>query len=621
MIFLIILLIILPKCTHDSMQSIIDIKKLKIKTPKSYPMPFSRLPIRQVFDLSNLYNSTDPRVCQKAGQVINWGGRDEICQADDILTESKLLVLNQTLINVNKYISRMLKVIPIQEGFYLRNLTDVYVNPQFITDCDIHITVTSRPFGNTASLASSFYEFVDAYTGRPIQGAIIINAASIPPIAQNESSFDRIYFTTLLHELIHALGVSYRAIPSWIDPTTNESYNKMPIIEYSLTKYPHKVFRILQTKHVREFVVERFGIEYFASNVPAGLELEDGGGPGTFGSHPEARVYIDDMFVGLTIGQNYISKLVFALLADTGWYDVNFSMAEKSAWGVGESLKTGPLSTFPNSAPQLSFPPHYLCNISELDSDVCTYDFLGIALCKGIQVDCNLPANEEDQKFCEIREFTDPLNIGLRGKSDIHDYILYKAPYSNSRCADLRLNNDNAYKKGETYGGESMCYMSTLLRSSFSSYDSHHGACYRTVCHENGSMSVFVDSIDKLCTEENQILTFPGFNGEVICPNPNLTCGIRELYGVLWPTATPLPSRTAMPNWSDLSLDKGQIIIIAIFSSLIVVVIVFVVYSQIKQRKIDDLLLTRKNEEPNTRFHNTEEQCGLSVPVKQALEM
>lgn len=599
------------KCAHDLLQSKIDIRKLRfppnpglIKDSNAI-IASKREPIRIMFDLSPLTNNNDKLICKSAGQIISWGGRDETCLEDDLLTEKKIDVLNQTLININNYIKRAINVTRFEHGFKLSNLTDIFVEKQYIENYDTFITVTTRPFGSYSStLASAFYEIVEPEYGRPIQGAIIVNSANIPSYPQNESSFDRLFFTTLLHELIHALGVSYRAMHTWINPKTNKSYDSLPIIAYSSTKYPHKTFRILQTENSHKFAVERFGVEYFASDVPAGIELEDGGGTGTFGSHPEARLYIDDMFVGLTIGQNHISKLVFALLADTGWYDANFSMAEKMAWGDGESLNMKQLTTFPNTAPQISFPKHYMCNPEDMNTDVCTYDFLGIALCKGVRVDCNIPANEDDQKFCEMRNFTDPLMIGLRGRSEIHDYLLYKAPYVNSRCADLTLNNDNAYKNGEIYGGESLCFMSTLLRSSFSFYPYHHGACYRSLCSPNDTLTVFVDDEGKQCLYEGQKLTFDDFKGEIVCPNPKFACGIRKMYGIVGPTPSPPPETSPNQIWNDFMFNKTQKIIIIVFASFVFLVVIVGIAMQIRKRKLEDKVIDKKTGNGNTQDGN-----------------
>lgn len=622
---IIISTLFLYKCDHDSLQSRINIRKLRfppnpgvIKESYEVTKPI-RKPIRILFDLSPLTSNYDPLICRSPGQKINWGGREEICLDEDILTEEKINVLNKTLISVNNYITRAINVTQIENGFSLSNLTDIFVNKQYIEKCDTFITITTRPFGSYSStLASAFYEVTEPEYGRPIQGAIVINAANIPLVPQNESSFDRIYFTTLLHEMIHALGVSYRAIHTWINPKTNKPYDSLPIIEYSSTKYPHKTFRILQTENAHQFAVERFGVEYFAPDVPSGIELEDGGGAGTFGSHPESRLYIDDMFVGLTIGQNHISKLIFVLLADTGWYDANFEMAEKMAWGDGNSLNMGPLTTFPNTAPQISFPKHYMCDPDDMNTDVCTYDFLGIALCKGVKVDCNIPATEDDQKFCEMRNFTDPLMRGLRGRSEVHDYLLYKAPYANSRCADLTLNNDNAYKNGELYGGESLCYMSTLLRSSFSFYPYHHGACYRSICNDNNSLTVFVDDEKKLCRSEGQKLTFRSFKGEIICPNPSFACGIRKMYGIVGPIPTSPPASSSNRIWNGFMLNKIQFIIVVAFASFVLLVILIGLFIQVRKRVLEQKIFQQKNNTQNNETENRN-QNDIYEEVKTSL--
>ena len=587
LMFSLLLRLVFSSCGHDAIQSRVKIRKLAFPPDPGRKISdigiSDRQPIRIIFDLSSLTDGYDSGVCTYVGQTVSWGGKQETCDFQDMMSNEKFDVLNTTLNNVNNYITSVLNVSRLTSGFYLTNITDVNLLPMYV-ECDTFITVTTRPFGSMSStIASAYYEVTDNETGRPIQGAIVVNTQKIPSEPQDENSFDRIFFTTLLHELIHVLGVSYRAIPTWINPDTGRPYDIIPITEYSSTMYPYKIFRILHTKNVQEFAINRFGLEYFAPGVPAGLELEDGGGTGTFGSHPEARVYIDDMFVGLTIGQNRISQLIFALLADTGWYTVSFDKAENLAWGNGQSLDGTPLTTFPNSAPQTSFPKHYLCDPKEFDTDVCTFDFLGIASCRGVKVDCNLPADEDDQKFCNMRNFTDPLNLGYRGVSELHDYLLYKAPYSNSRCSDLSRNEGGSIKNGELYGGESMCYMSTLSKIHYSSYTNAHGACYRTICDENGTLTVYVGNVGKVCDHENQTLTFEEYNGEIICPEPKYVCGIREMYGIVGPIPTPVP-HTGDSVWSDFKLDTTQIVIISAFSVCVGFIILFALIVQYRIR-------------------------------------
>ena len=180
---------------HDSIQSKINIRKLWFqpnpgRVKEIHPnITIKREPIRLLFDLSPLTNDYDSLICKNAGQVVTWGGREETCLENDLLTEKKINVLNKTLDNVNRYITRAINVTRFEHGFNLSNLTDIFVNKQYIDNCDTFITITTRPFGSYSStLASAFYEVVEPEYGRPIQGAIIINAANIPSFPQNESS-------------------------------------------------------------------------------------------------------------------------------------------------------------------------------------------------------------------------------------------------------------------------------------------------------------------------------------------------------------------------------------------------------------------------------------------------
>jgi hypothetical protein len=115
---------------------------------------------------------------------------------------------------------------------------------------------------------------------------------------------------------------------------------------------------------LRVFVVVQLKEHFNCQNWPnAGAELEDFGGSGTAGSHWEKRVFFNEYMTGtsdpnsvyseLTLGQYgrrshrvpclpvppdlVATGLCAALFEDSGWYQANYTRAQRLPWGY----KTG----------------------------------------------------------------------------------------------------------------------------------------------------------------------------------------------------------------------------------------------------------------------------------------
>ena len=69
-----------------------------------------------------------------------------------------------------------------------------------------------------------------------------------------------------------------------------------------------------------------------------GLELEDGGGRGTAGSHWEKRLLMNEIMTGSVDTRSVVSAMTLALLEDSGWYKANYSMAEQLDWGRDQGV-------------------------------------------------------------------------------------------------------------------------------------------------------------------------------------------------------------------------------------------------------------------------------------------
>ena len=74
--------------------------------------------------------------------------------------------------------------------------------------------------------------------------------------------------------------------------------------------------------------VKQFGAEYFGCTTLSGVELENEGGSGSMGSHWERVLLFNEYMTSSDFRYPSVSGFTLALMADTGWYDVDSSLAE-----------------------------------------------------------------------------------------------------------------------------------------------------------------------------------------------------------------------------------------------------------------------------------------------------
>jgi hypothetical protein len=68
------------------------------------------------------------------------------------------------------------------------------------------------------------------------------------------------------------------------------------------------------------------------------LEIEDGGGSGTAGSHPEKRVFQNEYMSGSVTPFPIFSNITLSVFADSGWYEIDYTYAQSLVWGRGMVL-------------------------------------------------------------------------------------------------------------------------------------------------------------------------------------------------------------------------------------------------------------------------------------------
>ncbi|GER37605.1 metalloendopeptidase / zinc ion binding protein [Striga asiatica] len=506
--------------------------------------------------------------CDPRGEPPIYGDCWYNCTVDDVAGEDKKYRLRKALGQTAEWFRSALSVEPVKGNLRLSGysacgqdggvqLPREYVE-EGVADADLVLLVTTRPTtGNTLAWAVACER--DQW-GRAIAGHV--NVAPRHLTAEAETLLS----ATLIHEVMHVLGFDphafahfrderkrrrtrlldslyqpkmaypleesswqsleyavYSLFPSmeslnlslcagdgashgrktWTDGNKSGSSSSYHALTISLWGEPSRSLCKLHftPKNVKELLA-------FSENF-TGLELEDGGGRGTSGSHWEKRLLMNEIMTGSVDTRSVVSRMTLALLEDSGWYRANYSMADHLEWGrnQGTEFVTSSCNQWKGA---------YHCNSTQFSG--CTYNREAEGYCPIVSYSGDLP------KWAQY--FPQP-NKG--GQSSLADYCTYFLAYSDGSCTDTNSARAPDRMLGEVRGSDSRCMASSLVRSGFVRGSTTQGnGCYQHRCLNN-SLEVAVDGIWKICPEAGGPIEFPGFNGELICPAYHELCNVGPL--------------------------------------------------------------------------------------------
>lgn len=100
------------------------------------------------------------------------------------------------------------------------------------------------------------------------------------------------------------------------------------------------------------------------------------------GSHWEKRLLMNEIMTGSVDTRSVVSKMTLALLEDSGWYQANYSMADRLDWGrnQGTEFVTSPCNLWKGA---------YHCNTTQLSG--CTYNREAEGYCPIVSYSGDLP--------------------------------------------------------------------------------------------------------------------------------------------------------------------------------------------------------------------------------------
>ncbi|KMT19291.1 hypothetical protein BVRB_1g012970 [Beta vulgaris subsp. vulgaris] len=427
------------------------------------------------------------------------------CTLDDISGEDKKHRLHKALGQTADWFQRALSVEPVRGKLRLSGysacgqdggvqLPREYVE-EGIADADLVLLVTTRPTtGNTLAWAVACER--DQW-GRAIAGHV--NVAPRHLTAEAETLLS----ATLIHEVMHVLGFDPHAFAHFRD---ERKRRRAQVIKQTMDERLGRMVTLVVLPRV--IMHARYHYGAFSEKF-TGLELEDGGGRGTSGSHWEKRLLMNEIMTGSVDTRSVVSTMTLAILEDSGWYKANYSMADHLDWGrnQGTEFVISPCNQWKGA---------YHCNNTQLSG--CTY-------------------NREAEGYCPIVSYTSDLpqwaqyfpQANRGGQSSLADYCTYFVAYSDGSCTDTNSARAPDRMLGEVRGSNSRCMASSLVRTGFVRGSSTQGnGCYQHRCM-NTTLEVAVDGIWKSCPVAGGHIQFPGFNGELVCPAYHELCTTSSL--------------------------------------------------------------------------------------------
>ena len=490
--------------------------------------------IRVKFDLTAITseNKVDSKRCYE---------KSTNCQATDILDSEKISVIKETMENVESYINKLLNVTAYVGDLPVHSIPsglDSSYYKKLVPDTDLYIFVVARPFGKgsstmaTASALSSNSLLNDL--GRPLTGLVTLNPSKIPKKAENYDSGDRQFFVTVVHELTHVLCFSKHLFGNWVDRSTGLRYARST---FTTTNSYGIQQTFIRTPKLLEWVNNRFQV-YDDSLKGLGLELEDGGGTGTAGSHPNSRLYFTDVMQGVTYGPGYFSGVFMNALYDSGWYDPNYTMQEDLVYMDMKIHGTVPNQNVLTNPPKVTFPSDYLCSKSA--KSYCFYDHSYKGFCDAndektvMEKDSNYPKNYSSWYNPDGGKISD---------EEVVDYTPIIFPAVN--CRDEAMASSENARSYEYYGPSGVCVLSTLLIGSITQMTfTEQAICVKGRCGSDGKLRITLgDGIEQLCTRKDKKIYQKGKIGYVRCPNSHEACATL--------------SKTPMINVNSIVPDRG----------------------------------------------------------------
>jgi len=330
------------------------------------------------------------------------------------------------------------------------------------------IVSTNSQSGSTVAVAGACSQA--SGSRRPIIAKVTLNIQKITPPKGNVLLQER-YIYLLMHEMMHSFGVTNRLFNSYLDD--NGRVRKGHVKTVTIAGSRRTVLDVpVITNRLRDY----FG----CSSVP-GMIMENNGGSGTGGSHPEKRYFMYEVMTSGTYYGRRISQFSLAMLEATGWYAADYDFAEPFYWGQGQGCG------FINGK----------CSSSQFD------------------------------EFCSSGRSCS--QVGRSGGScqsdNLSDGCRYVLPNEDYDCDNP--NGDNYARLPDLQvfgrGAGSKCFEGTLNNKNSGSSTTF---CFKYSCSGSGSNTQLQVQVGKntLTCDREGTMSVKGYGGYIKCPDPMTFC-------------------------------------------------------------------------------------------------
>jgi len=435
------------------------------------------------------------------------------------------------------------------------------------TDFVLYVTAVSNGnCNNSKTLAYAAACQQESSLDRPVAGFINICPEKVTA-SELRTSYNEV-LATIKHEIFHALAFSpslYAFFRSKSGaPLTPRLKNGLPSYNSILKHYQwseqtvkvvtrddwltrsgsvrHSV-HLMVTPKVKEEVRRHFNC-----STLEGAELENQGGEGTALAHWEKRLFENEGMTGIFTHNPAFSRLTLALMEDTGWYKVNYEMAEPLQWGkdLGCLFAENSCGAWIKAQKDAGKSIAPFCNIIKERSDrrtSCSVDRTSVAKCNLAKYEGSLPAEYQNFVTGSIPG-VDGIEDQYGGTVALADYCPYYQGFTwTKQSKDIRsssctshhnsLDQDKNYAL-ETYGKTSACFEQTgrwkrtkcNVRWTASIWGS---GCYRYAC-EWDSLKIIISGYKFKCFHEGQLINILvqeqgwEYEGVLVCPSCQDVC-------------------------------------------------------------------------------------------------
>jgi len=278
---------------------------------------------------------------------------------------------------------------------------------------------------------------------------------------------------------------------------------------------------------------------HFGCSTLDGVEMENQGTSGNWGSHWEKRIFGNE-FITATANEidSIVSQISLAAFEDMGWWGVDYSNNQQEfTWMKNAGCDTITQKCLTNGVPINS---EYFCN--ETNSGIngvktCTAGGVAVGYCN---------KGEQSGLASYYYYFGDTTTAGT-AVAMYQDYCPTVVFTSNQICSGSKMDGvaivggvDYTTGQGQEYSSNSRCFLSTLrVVDASTNVVAGTAGCYKFQCLSTSQMQMYVfDSAAQnytiTCTTatSGQALSVLGFDGSITCVDPAdaAVCGAEQSF-------------------------------------------------------------------------------------------